>query len=150
MNRGWSIDQGDWNGLGEALKGTESWRFVLLTPNDREMVPAKPGVYAICAPPPIAVGKGRSSIFHSLGTPIYVGKSESSIQSRFLAHCRASDPQLLRARRCYYRVQLRFWFVELHVSVIRQAEAWLIRCFGPPVNKRAETITGTIGPPIKA
>lgn len=150
MNRGWSIDQRDWKGLGEALEGTESWRSVLLTPNDREMVPAKPGVYAICAPPPIAVGKVRSSIFRSLGTPLYIGKSESSIQSRFIAHCHSADPQLQRAKRCYQIAHLKFWFVELQVSLITEAEAWLIRCFGPPVNKRAETITGAIRPPIRA
>lgn len=150
MNRGWSLERGDWKGLEKTLKGTDIWRSVLLTPNDQVMVPARPGVYAICAPPPNAVGPNRNTVFHSLASPIYIGKSESSIKSRFLAHCRANDRQLLKAKRCYYSVQMRFWFVELHVNVIRQAEAWLIRCFGPPVNKRAETITGSIRPPIDA
>lgn len=150
MRMGWSIEQGDWEGLEKTLKGSDFWRSVLLTPNEQVMVPARPGVYAICAPPPNAAGPKGDTVFHNLASPLYIGKSESSIKSRFLVHCRANDSQLLRAKRCYYRVQLRFWFVELNVSVIREAEAWLIRCFGPPVNKRAETITGTIRPPIEA
>ena len=150
LNRGWSIERIDWEGLEEALSASGSWNSVLLTTTDRLMVPARPGVYAICAQPPNAVGQERTTIFHSLASPLYVGRSESNIQSRFLAHCRAEDPELRRAKRCYNTVQLTFWFVELPVDAIRDAEAWLIRCFGPPANKRAGTITGTLRPPIDA
>ena len=141
MNRGWSIDRSDWKGLEEALKGKKNWSSVLLTPNEQVMVPTRPGVYAICAPPPNATGQDRSTVFHSLASPLYIGKSESNIQSRFMAHCRSDDPQLQRAKRCYRSVQLKFWFVELDVGEIRKAEAWLIRCFSPPVNRRAEIRT---------
>lgn len=150
INKGWSIKRVDWDGLVQTLRGTESWRSVLLTPIDQLMVPNRPGVYAICAPPPIAVGPDRGAIFHSLASPLYIGRSESSMQSRFVAHCRADDPDLRRAKRSYSRVQLRFWFIELPICKVRNAEAWMIRCFGPPVNKRAGSITGTIRPPIEA
>lgn len=150
MNKGWSIDRNAWASLCEQLDGFDNWHSVSLTPNDRAMVPAKPGVYAICAPPPNAVGPNRSTMFHSLSSPLYIGRSESSIKSRFLAHCRSNDAQLIRAKRCYHRVHMKFWFIELPIEVIRSAEAWLINCFGPPVNKRAGTITGTIKPPIEA
>ena len=150
MHRGWSIDEDDWEGLKGALETSPNWNSVLLTTNDQTMVPAKPGVYAICAQPPNAIASAGNTLFHNLASPLYIGRSESSIQSRFLAHCRAEDPQLQKAKRCYHRVPLRFWFTQLPVGAIRNAEAWLIRCFGPPVNKRAETITGTIRPPIRA
>ena len=150
MNKGWSIERVDWEGLEQALSDSGSWNSVLLTTNDQLMVPPRPGVYAICAPPPSAVGPDQTTLFHNLASPLYVGRSESNIQSRFLAHCRANDPELRRAKRCYRTVSLTFWFVELPVGAIRDAEAWMIRCFGPPVNKRAGTITGTLRPPIDA
>lgn len=150
MNKGWSIERVDWESLESALSDSGSWNSVLLTTNDQLMVPPRPGVYAICAPPPNAVGPDPTTLFHNLASPLYVGRSESNIQSRFLAHCRANDPELRRAKRCYRTVSLTFWFVELPVGAIRDAEAWMIRCFGPPVNKRAGTITGTLRPPINA
>ena len=150
MNWGWSIERMDWDSLEEALNASGSWKSVLLTTTDQLMVPARPGVYAICAQPPNATGQDQTTMFPSLASPLYVGRSESNIQTRFLAHCRANDPELRRAKRCYDTVRLRFWFVELPVSDIRDAETWLIRCFGPPVNKRSGTITGTLKPPIDA
>ena len=58
MNRGWSIERVDWEGLEQTLSDSGSWGSVILTTNDQMMVPARPGVYAICAPPPNAVGPG--------------------------------------------------------------------------------------------
>ena len=81
---------------------------------------------------------------------MYVGRSVSNIRKRFLDHCRARDPQLRQAKWCYKTVELRFWFVELPVDAVKDAEAWLIRCFGPPVNRRDGTIIGTLGPPVQA
>ena len=150
MDKGWSINPEDWEALDRVLRRSETWNFVLLTPNDQSMVPEGPGVYAICAPPPNTTGLNRSTMFHSLASPLYIGRSESSIKSRFLAHCRTPDSQLRRAKNCYHRVQLSFWFIELPISAVKDAEAWLIRCFGPPVNKRVGTITGTLRPPIGA
>ena len=150
MNRGWSIEKVDWEHLEQALRDARSWSSVILTTTDELMVPARPGVYAICAPPPNAVGPDQTTMFHNLASPLYVGRSESNIRSRFRAHCKADDPELRQAKRCYQTVLLTFWFVELPVSIVKDAEAWMIRCFGPPVNQRAGTITGTLKPPIDA
>lgn len=150
MDKGWSINREDWEALEQALLRRETWSSVLLTQNDESLVPERPGVYAICARPPNAIGQNRKTLFHCLATPLYIGRSESSIKSRFLDHCKTSNPQLRRARRCYRRVQLSFWFIELPVSTVKDTEARLIKCFGPPVNKRAGTISGTIKPPIEA
>ena len=150
MRKGWSIDPADWNGLDEALQETTPWRFVLLTPNDRHMVPNRPGVYAICARPPTVPRSTHRTMFDSLASPIYVGRSEYSIQTRFLRHCSSKDEDLLRAKRCYNSVQLKFWFIELPSVSVRDAEGWLIDCFGPPANRQRGTISGTIGTPIDA
>ena len=149
MDNGWSINPEDWKSLDQVIRNYKTWTSVLLTPNDQSVVPAGPGVYAICAPPPNAGGQGGGTMFHSLASPLYIGSSESSIKARFLTHCRTPSSQLRRAKNCYHRVPLSFWFIELPVSVVREAEAQLIRCFGPPVNRRAGTIPGTIKSPIE-
>lgn len=150
MDNGWSINPEDWRYLEQVILNYETWASVLLTPNDQSMVPEGPGVYAICAPPPNAVGQDGGTMFHSLASPLYIGRSESSIKARFLTHCRTPSPRLRMAKNCYRRVPLRFWFIELPVSAVRNAEAYLIRCFGPPVNRRAGTITGAVKRPIDA
>lgn len=150
MRKGWSIESRDWEQLTRALEDAGSWQSVLLTPNDETMVPTRPGVYAICAKPPNALGAGDSTVFHSLASPLYVGKAASSIRSRFRAHCRGDNPELRRAKQCYRRVSLRFWFIELPTAAVADAEACLIDCFGPPVNQRRGTISGRIGRAIQA
>ena len=150
MRKGWSIDSTDWRSLDQALQSTSAWHSVLLTPNEQEMVPDRPGIYAICAPPPIHDETTDHAMFSSLASPIYIGRSEFSIRSRFLAHCRSDDTDLKRAKICYHSAGLRFWFTELPPPYIKGAEGWLIRCFGPPVNKQDGTIPGRIGSPVDA
>ena len=150
MRKGWSIDPAHWSGLSHALQESSLWRSVLLTPNDRHMVPDRPGIYAICARPPIFLRTTYRTLFDSLASPIYIGRSESSILTRFLRHCNTKDHSLLRAKQCYDSAQLRFWFVEIPSASVRDAEGWLIDCFGPPANQRRGNIVGTIGTPIDA
>lgn len=149
VDKGWSINPKAWDALEQALLKWKAWNSVLLTKNDQSLVPERPGVYAICAQPPYATGKNRKTLFHSLATPLYIGRSESSIRSRFRVHCQTPTQQLRRAKQCYDRVNLSFWFIELPVSTVKDTEARLIKCFGPPVNNRDGTITGTIKPPIE-
>ena len=150
MDRGWSIDIDDWQALEMALLKSKIWKRVLLTTNDQSLVPEAPGVYAICARPPIGNRHDGKTLFHHLASPLYIGRSEWNIKSRFLNHCQNRNPQLRRAKQCFHSVQLYFWFVELPRNLVKEAEARLIKCFGPPVNKRAGTITGTIKAPIDA
>lgn len=150
MNKGWSINPKDWETLDQVFPISGTWRSVLLTLSEEAMVPENPGVYAICAPPPNATGPNQSTMFHSLASPIYIGRSVSNIKARFRTHCRSPEPKLLKAKNCYGRVQLRFWFIVLPASSVKDAEARLITCFGPPVNKIAGTIAGTFRPPIQA
>ena len=148
MDKGWSINHKDWKALEQALPRGNSWNSVLLTPNDQSVVPESPGVYAICAQPPSIMGSDQCAIFQSLASPIYIGRSEFSIKSRFLAHCKNTDPKLRLAKHCYDKLQ--FWFIEISANAVKDAEAWLIKCFGPPANKVSGTITGTIKPQVEA
>ena len=150
IDKGWSIDSGDWEALEQALPRTSVWREVLLTRNDESGVPARPGVYAICAQPPNATVRYARPLFQSLMTPLYIGQSETNIRSRFVAHCSKPGPKLERAKQCYADGALHFWFVEMPANTVKNAEALLIKCFGPPVNERAGTITGTFRPPVNA
>ena len=149
IEKGWSIRYEDWESLAQAMQTANFWKSALLTPNDQLLIPEKPGVYAICARPPMAGSRDQSTMFHRLASPIYIGRSESSIRSRFLDHCKAGNPPLRKAKHCYGG-QLRFWFIEMPIGSVKNAEAWLIKCFGPPVNRVAGTITGTLKPPVRA
>ena len=147
MERGWSINSADWAELQAAVPSSRSWHSVLLTRAEGLMVPPRPGVYAICVPPPNATDGGADTVFKHLSTPLYIGRSTSSIKARFLDHCKTHDPDLREAKRCYSRVQLRFWFTELSAGEVPNAERCLIKCFWPPVNKIAgSTIKGTLKP----
>jgi len=150
MRRGWSINPSDWSGLSHALTATPTWNSVLLTPNDRHMVPESPGIYAICAPPPVARNSIDRTMFQSLATPIYIGRSESSIRDRFLEHCNTRDERMKRAKGCYSSVRLHFWFMELPEASVKEMERRFLDCFGPPVNQRRGTIAVRVGQPIDA
>lgn len=154
--KGWSLNTQDWQTL-EALFQEHNewipWRNVTLNPNHQFLVPNKPGVYGICATPPLAVGSHESkgtvqTMFQELAVPLYVGMSESNLQRRFSDHCQRPSDSLKKAKHCYSQVKLTFWFAELDRAHIRLAEGLLIKCFGPPVNQVQGTIKGSIGIPI--
>ncbi len=150
MRYGWSINCEEWRQLSDALSQVGPWRNVLLTPNDQDMVPTTPGIYAICAAPPFSLEYENESVVAHLATPLYIGKAESGIRTRFARHCRGENQRLSRLLQCYQDKQPEFWFVELPLTAIQDAEALLIKCFGPPTNGRSERIRGTIGAPIEA
>lgn len=148
MRKGWSIDTSDWSELEGALDAVSKWHSVLLTPNDRQMVPERPGVYVICVRPPVFVRADQATVFDRLSSPIYIGRSRSSIRSRFIAHCVRPEPVLRAAKHCYKSVQIRFWYVELLPEHVKEVEALLIRCFGPSANLVSGTIPGRMGAPV--
>ena len=149
MEKGWSINQADWKDLEQVIPKNKAWSSVLLTSNEHVMVPETAGVYAICASPPVSTVTTTKSLFSSLASPIYVGRSETNIKNRFISHCQNPGSTLKLAKYCFGKVQLNFWFVPMSKETVRTAETLLIRCFGPPVNQISGTITGTIKPPIQ-
>ena len=150
IDKGWSINRSDWESLEQALPRSMAWGRVLLTRNDESVVPARPGVYAICAAPPGTMEHDVQSVFQNLAAPLYIGKAASSIRSRFNVHCDRPSPRLEVAKQCYASVLLHFWFVEMPSEGVETAEALLIKCFGPPVNEKSGTIIGVVKSPVDA
>ena len=150
MEKGWSINQAHWKALDQVIPRTKAWTSVLLSPFEDVMVPETPGVYAICVRPPIATVTNTKSLFGSLATPIYIGQSETNIKKRFISHCQSPAPTLKLAKNCYGKVQLMFWFIPMSKEKVKTVEAWLIKCFGPPVNQVSGTIPGTLKQPVPA
>lgn len=150
MRKGWSIDLGEWQRLAELIGQRTRWQSVTLTTNDQHMVPTMPGVYAICARPTVGITTSDTASFGQLACPIYIGKSESNIRSRFIRHCRSRDPDLYQAKRCYSPQRLRFWYIQLPSEEVGAIEGALIDCFGPVTNKRTEALKGKIGPAVPA
>ena len=108
-------------------------------------VPMKPGIYLMCAKPPI---NGTSAPpFSQLMDVIYVGRSEN-LKRRFLAHINTPTPKV-RAARSAYAVSMRFWFLEMPVDEIKAAETLLINCFGPPANDKPGDIVRTETGPVE-
>ena len=152
MNRGWSLNQRDWETLGAAISVRRVWISVPLLANEQSMVPEQPGVYAICAHPPFATPSDLQSLFNASLTPLYIGRSEANMRDRFLKHCNSPHQRLSSAKRCYHEGDLIFWYTVLARDDVKNAEALLIQCFGPPVNDRPGefTIKGVIKPPVPA
>lgn len=156
ISKGWSLNLKDWQRLEGLFREHNQWipwRKVTLSPHNSFMVPNTPGVYGICAAPPVVSrprepNGNRQTMFQELAVPLYIGMSETSLQRRFNDHCRRPSDDLRKAKRCYSQVKLAFWFAELDQEYIRLAEGLLIRCFGPPVNQVQGIIKGTIGTPI--
>ncbi len=152
MRKGWSIDREDWEQLHKVVPDEQDWKTVSLVLNERDMVPAVPGVYAICASGPLASRTPPRTLFNTCLTPLYIGRTESSLQNRFASHCSRPSQRLEQAQRCFCDGSLTFWYVPVQRRSIRNVEAWLIKCYGPPVNMRAETfrLEAKLKPPVRA
>ncbi len=111
---------------------------------DRHAVPNEAGVYMVCAASPVSISLEAERGFYA---PLYVGRA-SSLNDRFLAHCKKPTYYMSRAQVCYTS-GLDFWFCLVAKHEIAHFESTLINCFGPSVNRIAG-ITATIGPPVDA
>lgn len=149
MSYGWQCDSGLWAQVPADLRYSSDWRSVGFTENEALLVPdGKSGVYCVCTSP---VGRrrqreSRNDLFSILFSPIYIGKTDN-LRRRFLEHCRKPSARLDEARRCFGGA-MQFWFHRRDPDRIGGDEAILIRCFGPPVNDRRESIIGVVGTPV--
>ena len=152
QQKGWSIELTPWKALKEVMESSSSWRCRYgLSSDHRDSVPEKPGVYVICAQPPIIPSvRGKDDFFPKLVTPLYVGLSKPSIRDRFSQHVKSKDPDMRKAKKCDSPARLQFWFTELPCDTVDAAEEAIYDCFGPPVNKRTEHIKGTLRDPVEA
>jgi hypothetical protein len=70
---------------------------------------------------------------------IYVGRAETAIRDRFIAHCSMPNPDLRLAKQSFSNRSLDFWYAECRVADVAGIEAALIKCLGPSAN----SISGT-------
>lgn len=150
LNHGWQYDTELWMQVPPDLRDSKEWRSVEFVENEAVLVPdGRSGLYLVCTSP---VGRRRQpeshrhDLFSILFTPIYIGKTDD-LRRRFLQHCRRPSARLDAARRCF-GASMQFWFHRLFAQRLGNAEAILIRCFGPTANDRPESITGMIGSPV--
>lgn len=140
FGRGWSLDPNNWLALRTFLEGSSiTWNRTVLAHAHRHSVPARPGVYAIEFPAPIQLGASGTVAFPPIRTPVYVGKSTTSIRVRFLSHT-SDDPQdrIAKARawpECSIGPRAFIWAELQDARSIDTLESLLIDCFNPPCNK---------------
>lgn len=150
VNHGWQYDPGLWAQVRPELRNSTEWRAVGFVENEAVLVPdGRSGIYCVCTSP---VGRRRQAeshrcdLFSLLFTPIYIGKTDN-LRRRFLEHCKRPSARLYAARRCF-GASMQFWFHRVVAEQLGDDEAILIRCFGPTVNDRPESITGVVGVPV--
>ena len=150
LNYGWQSDREMWERISRDLLEDTSWHYVGFTEIDALSVPkGQSGIYMLCASP---VGhhfprsQRSGNLFANLLTPMYIGKT-TDLHQRFLSHCRNPSPKVGAAGLCFER-SLMFWFHRVPAERLAYDEAVLIRCFGPPANKRDEAIPASIGKPV--
>lgn len=148
MNFGWQIDPAPWASIPTDLSSSRSWRSVGFAEMEADGVPAREsGIYMFCACP-VGIRPAHhegGALFSLLLTPIYIGRT-TDLRRRFIEHCRRPSPEVRAARVCF-GVSMQFWYHQREDGMIRDDEAALIDCFGPPANRRRETVTGKFGTP---
>jgi hypothetical protein len=145
MRYGLNLDPESWKLLAH-LVADLTWTSVPFDKLHASVVPKAAGVYLICASPPVV----KSSPFNQLLNVLYTGLSTSSIQSRFLYHCKTPDEGVLRAKRCYGYISahMSFYFSVTTAATVADIECRIIDCFGPPCNRQSgisPVITAILG-----
>lgn len=136
MRKGWTLEKQNWNDLLTVLTGT-NWARTKLDILYKNRIPERPGVYVICLN--LGTMNFTQRPFKDIYEIIYVGRSESSVQSRFVSHCNKPLRGVREAKDCFGN-NLEFWYTEVDYNKIREIEARIIQCFGPPANLKEESI----------
>lgn len=145
MQHGWTLEKQKWDQLLTVVSGTR-WSKTQLNQLYRDNVPEGPGVYAICVK--LRTSNFSPNLFKTLYEIIYVGKS-SSLQNRFLGHCRRPERGIEQAKECFGD-NFEYWYTEIDPNRIDELETHLIECFGPPANRISGRIRARIGNPRPA
>jgi len=142
LRYGWTLTRQHWESFSVAVAShaTSAWRRVALEEVNRDSVPARPGIYAICA----KVARSHQGFPPRLDNVVYVGKA-AALKTRFMDHCRHPAPEMQRAKTCF-RFELDFWFIECHAEAIAELESLLIDCLGPSANLVGGAIKARIRP----
>jgi len=129
LRRGWSLNIQDWRELAVLLTGTK-WNSVPFDETARVLVPQKPGVYMIVAKSPVI----RLDHFNSLRTPLYIGRSKSSLRTRFSQHIKIPQERVRSIHEFCPLIAVQFLFTLVSRSEVCTLESLLIDCYGPSAN----------------
>ncbi len=134
MEYGWRLSRGYWQELDEHIRGL-TWFFLPFDNVHVRSVPEKPGVYLICARPPIIAHDPHKRFFNVL----YAGRSESSLRDRFKKHCENPDKGIAKVIACYgfHRDELHYYYATAKREDVVAIEDSLIDCYGPSANLRS-------------
>ena len=146
MRHGWALKKQNWDDLLKVISGTH-WSNTKFDQRYQNNVPESSGVYAICLK--LRTMNFNQPPFKDLYEIIYVGKSDASVRTRFLKHCRSPVRGVKEAKQCFGD-NLEYWYTEVMPNQVRELEARLIECFGPPANRRQESIPARIKNPRPA
>ena len=144
IDYGWRLDRDAWECL-QAVLAELNWFDLPFERLNAPSVPEQSGVYIICGRPPIIMGR-LCEVFFSV---IYVGKSETSIRSRFIVHCDNPDEGIKRAKRCYAHsvTRLRYYYAVAPQEKVAEVESRLIECFGLSANRQSGIILAKVRTP---
>lgn len=148
-NHGWSSRASDWNRLEAATAGWD-WQTVPFADDAAVSVPRLPGVYLICAQPPLQTTQWYSD--KELRTVLYVGRAKENLRIRFKHHLKRRD-RLYRYRKLFFP-HVHFVFHEerdLTENQIADVEDALEQTFCPPCNEigvaQPKHVRGRLGRP---
>lgn len=136
MRKGWTLEKQNWQELLTVVSGTH-WKRTKLNTLYQNSVPAKPGVYAICLK--LDTMEFSQRPFKDIFEIIYVGRSETSVRSRFVVHSNRPLRGVKDAKECFGD-NLEYWYTEVDREKVKELEARIIQCFGPPANQKEESI----------
>lgn len=141
MKYGWRLEAHKWQKLRHAARDC-NWRRVYLERDYVSQVPARSGVYLICAAPDRIPVTGN--IMERLYNAIYVGQA-SDLRSRFRQHVRGYR-KVVCAMSIFRRLD--FWYSEVPEADIGGLEQDLLDTLGPTAN--VKNVKARIGEPVPA
>lgn len=121
-----------WRAYADPPSGKIQWHVHPFDEQSATGVPTGPGVYAFVI---------HSFVAPELANyPIYIGKAEDGLRSRYREYLSERQSSKGRPRIVYYLNKwdgfVQFWYAELPPSEIVAAESALFDSLRPPVNKR--------------
>ena len=135
----WSLKTQEWKDS-EFWLSNRRFRRHSFSRNDLPLIPATSGIYLMVARP-----VATQPDILELRNVMYVGKSEN-LKQRFSQHSGNTATPNIRELLLFFGAKLEFWFVELPLDKISEAEQCFITCFKPQANTKG--IPGRLRPPI--
>ena len=141
MDYGWTIEKPYWTALKNTLGDKSQWKISRLRETGVSSIPAKPGVYMLCARPLLCeetfVVNPESPRTKGLYNALYIGESTNlSARYRKYATMRDDRKRVGKFLKIFSgKIDFCYWVIEkADKAHLREVQNLLILCFGPSVN----------------